>query len=119
MPRVAHFEIAADDPEKVTSFYASLFGWSVRKWEGPMDYWMFETGKPGDSSVGGAVMRREAAPADIIITMQVDSINDSLQNVKHLGGKIERDKYEIPGVGLHAYCRDPEGNVFGLLESHR
>jgi predicted enzyme related to lactoylglutathione lyase len=23
---------------------------------------------------------------------------------------------EIPGVGLHAYCADPEGNLFGILQ---
>ena len=27
MPRVVHFEIHADDPERAINFYKSVFGW--------------------------------------------------------------------------------------------
>ena len=46
MPRVVHFEIHADDPERAISFYQSVFGWQFQKWEGPLEYWMIITG-PG------------------------------------------------------------------------
>lgn len=29
MPRVVHFEIPADNPEKVAKFYTDVFGWKV------------------------------------------------------------------------------------------
>jgi hypothetical protein len=32
------------------------------------------------------------------------------------GGKTVVPKMVIPGVGHVAYCRDPEGNIFGLFE---
>src|SRR4051812_15755751 len=35
MPRVIHFEISADEPERAARFYADVFGWEVTKWDGP------------------------------------------------------------------------------------
>ena len=45
MPRVQHFEISADDPEKVAAFYEKVFGWKITKWEGPVEYWLASTGE--------------------------------------------------------------------------
>jgi predicted enzyme related to lactoylglutathione lyase len=38
MPRVVHFEIAANDPDKAAAFYQEVFGWKITKWEGPQEY---------------------------------------------------------------------------------
>jgi predicted enzyme related to lactoylglutathione lyase len=35
MSRVLNFEIHASDPETMAAFYTALFGWTIRKWEGP------------------------------------------------------------------------------------
>ena len=32
MGRVMHFEISANDPEKMVGFYESVFGWRISKW---------------------------------------------------------------------------------------
>jgi len=37
MPRVIHFDLPADDPERAIRFYETVFGWQIRKWEGPME----------------------------------------------------------------------------------
>ncbi|HEV2494165.1 MAG TPA: VOC family protein [Terriglobia bacterium] len=37
MPRVIHFEINADQPERAAKFYTAVFGWEIKKWEGPTD----------------------------------------------------------------------------------
>ena len=50
MARVVHFELPAENPERAISFYKAALGWSITKWEGPMDYWLISTGpqdKPG------------------------------------------------------------------------
>ncbi|MGZ3636194.1 MAG: hypothetical protein ACXU9N_09310, partial [Syntrophales bacterium] len=39
---VVHFEIYADDPEKLRKFYTSLFDWSIDPIPG-MDYWYIKT----------------------------------------------------------------------------
>ena len=40
MPRVIHFEFAADNPERAAKFYREVFGWESTQWGGPMDYWL-------------------------------------------------------------------------------
>jgi predicted enzyme related to lactoylglutathione lyase len=36
--RVIHFELNADDPERAARFYQDVFGWTIEKWDGPLDY---------------------------------------------------------------------------------
>ena len=43
MPRVVHFEIVADMPERVMKFYKEVFAWEFKKWDGPQDYWFVKT----------------------------------------------------------------------------
>ena len=38
MPRVVHFEIRADNPERAVKFYSEIFGWEIQKWDGPVEY---------------------------------------------------------------------------------
>ena len=40
MPRVVHFEIHAEDPERAVTYYKTLFDWQFHRWEGPMDHWL-------------------------------------------------------------------------------
>ena len=61
MPRPAHFEIPAENPERAIAFYKDVFGWNFQKWDGPMPYWMI-TGlgqrqrRPTDFAYGAARM---------------------------------------------------------------
>lgn len=40
MPKFVHIDIATDDPERAAGFYEKVFGWGVRKLEGPVPYWL-------------------------------------------------------------------------------
>ena len=44
MPRVIHFEIPADDPQRAVKFYREAFGWEISTWGGPGEYWLATTG---------------------------------------------------------------------------
>ena len=37
MPRIIHFDIPADGPQRA-KFYEKAFGWNIVRWEGPMEY---------------------------------------------------------------------------------
>ena len=54
MPRVVHFEIHADDPQRAANFYQNVFGWQINKWEGPEDYWLVTTGADNEPGINGA-----------------------------------------------------------------
>ena len=40
---IVHFEIPADDVEKLGKFYGQLFGWKIEKMPGPVEYWGIQT----------------------------------------------------------------------------
>jgi predicted enzyme related to lactoylglutathione lyase len=123
MARVVHFEIHADDPERAAGFYRAVFGWEVKKWDGPVDYWLVTTGPDSDPGIDGAILRRpgSSAPADAAVnafvnTIGVDSIEEAEKAITEAGGEQVMPRDEIPGVGQLSYWKDTEGNVFGVLE---
>jgi len=115
MNRPMHFEILATDPEKVGAFYRDLFGWNIATWDAPQTYWLVTTGPEGTPGINGGIMHRHF-PQAVINTIPVDSMDQTLKQVVSLGGKKVNGPNEIPGIGLHAYCADPEGNLFGVLQ---
>jgi predicted enzyme related to lactoylglutathione lyase len=114
MPRPIHFEIPADQPERAERFYKDVFGWKFTKWEGPHEYWMIDTGSDGPGINGGMLRRM---PGSVTTnTMGVGSVDETVRNVVANGGAVAVPKMAIPGVGWLAYCTDPEGNIFGLMQ---
>ena len=122
MQPVVHFEIHAADPERASKFYSDIFGWSVKKWEGPFDYWLAST-KTDNIGIDGAIVRRSGeAPAEgasvnaYVCTISVGDLYSTMADVTAAGGSIALDKMEVPGIGWLAYAKDPEGNIFGMLQ---
>ncbi len=113
--RPVHFEILADNPEKVAEFYRSVLGWETASWGGSPPYWLVTTGPDGVPGINGGIMQRHF-PQAVINTIAVDSLKDVAARVVSAGGKAVLGPNEIPGIGTHMYCADPEGNLFGLLQ---
>ena len=121
--RVIHFEVQADDVARAQKFYEEALGWKIKKAMSkdkgdPMDYWMIDTGTgPG---IGGGLYQRPMEEADKYntydCTVMVENIDASVEAIKKSGGKITREKSEIPGVGFFANCLDTEGNRFALMQ---
>lgn len=116
MSKVVHFEINADDPERAAKFYTEAFGWEINKWDGPMDYWLAKTGEMDQMGISGAIMKRMKPGISVINTIGVGNIDEALEKVTSSGGLVVSPKTEIPGVGIFAYCKDTEGNMFGVIE---
>jgi uncharacterized protein len=125
MGRVVHFEINVDDPERAEAFYTGAFGWQFHRWEGPVDYWLIHTGDASTPGIDGAMMRRMGSPSAVgedpppaayVCTISVDELDGSRQAVEAGGGSLVSDKRAVPGVGWFCYARDPEGNLFGMMQ---
>lgn len=116
MPKVVHFEICADNTERVVKFYSEAFGWKVEKWGGPIDYWTVEAGEQGEPGIDGGIKQR-FENQNIINTISVPSVDEYTKKVEDCGGEVTQPKSPIPGVGYLAYCKDTEGNLFGILQS--
>ncbi|HZS45758.1 MAG TPA: VOC family protein [Blastocatellia bacterium] len=113
MPRVVHFEIAASEPERASEFYRKVFGWEIKKWDGPQPYWLVSTGNKEQPGIDGGILKGNNGTVNSI---DVDSVDDYISKVTASGGKVAMPKMEIQGVGFIAYCQDTEGNTFGLFQ---
>ncbi|HYH75691.1 MAG TPA: VOC family protein [Candidatus Saccharimonadales bacterium] len=130
MGRVVHFEIHADDLARARSFYETVFGWSIERWSG-LDYWVVKTGadKSGPDAwpgIDGGMLQREGhSPVHdnpvsaFVCTIQVDDIEETCAKVIENAGNVMVSKKPLKGVGWLCYCRDTEGNIFGVLQADK
>jgi predicted enzyme related to lactoylglutathione lyase len=124
MSRVIHFEIHATDPDKLVSFYTKLFNWTFQKWDGPLEYWVIRTGPAEERGIDGGLMRRHGesptamqAVNAYVCTVDVESAEKSLAKSVELGGEIALPIMPVPGIGWLCYAKDPNGNIFGMMQS--
>jgi len=119
---IIHFEIPADDVEKLRRFYSELFGWRIERLPGPMDYWMIETVPVDDKGVAlrpgvnGGMMKRQNPEHRPVNYIAVESVDEYVKRIEALGGKVVVPKMEVPGIGWWALAIDPEGNQFAILQ---
>ena len=117
MNRFTHFELASDDLEKTAAFYREVFGWKVHKWEGPVDYWLVDTGDASTPGINGGLMEAGGGFSGTINTIEVEDIDAALAKVLANGGEIVMEKGAIPSVGYQAYFKDNSGIVVGLHQA--
>jgi len=131
MNRIVHFEIHASDPERAAKFYEESFGWKIEEWVMPdvqikdeNRYWLVTTGPDKEPGINGGLMfRRGHKPAEeqpfnaYVCTIGVARLGESVDKVLKAGGSISVPKMAVKGIGWLAYCKDTEGNVFGMKQS--
>ena len=129
---IVHFEIPANNPDKLSAFYRDLFGWKIEKMQfkdptgKSMDYWMIETraGTAGNmekamttAGVNGGMMRKMMPTQQVTNYVMVESVDDFCKKAEKLGAKVIIPKTPLPDMGAFAVAVDPDGNPFGLFES--
>lgn len=121
--RVIHFEIHATDPVKTQEFYQNVFNWQFMKWDGTAEYWMITTGDEDKPGINGGMMKRpeaaiigEQKPGAYVCTVDVTSIDEVLAKVTQHGGTIVMPKKAVTGIGWFSYCKDVDGNLFGVMQ---
>ena len=114
---VVHFEIPANDVERLSKFYSGVFGWKFEKMPmgDGMDYWMVSTG-PRDKSVGGGMYKKQMEMETPRNYIAVDNIDAAIATFTNAGGRQAVEKQEIPGMGWSFIGMDPEGNAVGLFQ---
>jgi predicted enzyme related to lactoylglutathione lyase len=122
---IVHFEIPAENVEKLKNFYTELFGWKIEKDPGPIDYWIIHTVPTDDKGmlqrpgVNGGMFKKEKTEQKPVNYIAVENIDESINKVKKLGGKIIIPKQEVPTVGYIATATDPEGNHIAMIQPTR
>ena len=125
MDSVVHFEMAYDDPARMSAFYKAAFGWKMKMLGKEMgDYVLAATAptsadgmlkKPGSIN-GGFFPRKSDWPSEPSVVISVDNLKKSMESVRSAGGQVLGEPMPIPGIGDFVSIRDTEGNRVGLLQ---
>ena len=115
---LAWFEVATDDPDTATSFYADLFGWDFAPFADPevtgMDY-RVATLPGSDAPFGGVVATGGAMPGHAVFYIAVTDVAATCAAVERLGGKVVSKELRPPAGPPFAYLHDPVGSLFGVF----
>ena len=124
MGKVVHFEIPADDVSRASGFYNKVFGWKVNSMP-DMGYTIFHTGPTNEKDgmikekgfINGGLMKRKDLIKHPVVTIEVESIENSAKKILENGGTVVQGKMAVGDMGFSAYFKDPEGNILGLWEN--
>ena len=125
MNPVVHFEMPAENRQRMADFYSRTFGWKTQMLGKDMGNYVIATTtesdekgpkKPGAIN-GGFFTKSDDMPAQYpAVVVAVDDINDSMKKVMKAGGKVLGNPMEIPGVGRYVSFFDTEGNRVSMLQ---
>jgi len=125
MNPVVHFEMPAEDRERIKTFYTNAFGWQMQQFGPEMgDYILATTSEVGEDHFpkqkgtinGGFYPKSDNASPQPSVVISVDDINESIQKVKKAGGKVFGEPVDIPGIGMYVSFTDTEGNRLSMLQ---
>ena len=119
MPRVEYFEFTAEDPDRAAKFYAEVFGWETTRWNDTDEYWMVKTGEDSEPGINGGMIRRREGSPNATTSIAVDSVERYLAKVTESGGTVVVPPKTVPTVGIYAYCKDTEDNIFCIWEPEK
>jgi uncharacterized protein len=126
MNPVVHFEMPAEDKNRMVKFYSTVFGWQAQQLGPEMGEYVVvttaesdETGRPKMGGVinGGFYQKTEDPVSNHpSVVIAVDDINNAIKKIKNAGGKVLNEPMEIPGVGFFSSFIDTEGNRLSILQ---
>ena len=113
---VVHFEIGGKDVGQLIDFYGTVFEWNIT----PLADQLYIADPGSDKGIEGHLFQTTEetdSTNNVIIYVEIEDIQASLEKVESLGGEILIPPQEIHGNASHfAMFRDPSGNKIGLLQ---
>jgi predicted enzyme related to lactoylglutathione lyase len=110
-------DLMTSDPDKATTFYTSLFGWTIVPQD--MQGYTYNMIHVGETGIGGITQLdpTHGLPTHWMTYLHVPgSLDDSAAKITELGGTIVQPPFDIPGVGRMAVATDPQGAFFSPFE---
>jgi len=126
MNPVIHFEMPAENRNRMADFYTKVFGWKTQQLGEDMGHYVLvattetdENGRPKKPGTinGGFFQKTDNMPAQYpSIVIAVEDVKKHAKDVEKAGGKVLGEPMEIPGVGLYVSFLDTEGNRASMLQ---
>lgn len=120
---VVHFEIIGKDPEKLRSYYGTLFGWEFdmnspapEAVSQPGNYGFVDRSTTSDGvGIPGGVGGGRGYDGYAIFYVDVPDVEAALQKAESLGGTRRMGPNRVPGTDLVVgHFTDPEGHLIGV-----
>ena len=124
MDPVVHFELPAEDRDRMAAFYSAVFGWSTEMLGAEMGNYTVVTttetvdGRPTTpGAINGGFFLRTDDPGSQVpsVVIAVENLEASARAVVEAGGEVT-EPHDIPGVGRYASFHDSEGNRMSMLQ---
>lgn len=123
---VVHFEMPAQDRDRIAKFYQSAFGWQTEMLGPEMGEYVLATTTEVDvqcrpktpGHINGGFFPQSSDPENKSpsVVIAVEDIRASMKDVVGAGGQILGEVHEIPGIGQFVAFKDTEGNRCGMLQ---
>jgi uncharacterized protein len=110
---IVHVEIPSADFEQSGKFYGALFGWKITAMP-EKNYMLWE---PQEGPGGGFMALSASKVGEMPIRVASDDIEADLHKAVELGGRVIRERTEIPGMGWWGAFADPAGNQIAVYTS--
>ncbi|MCW3125823.1 MAG: Glyoxalase/bleomycin resistance protein/dioxygenase [Bacteroidetes bacterium] len=125
MNPVVHFEMPAEDRQRMADFYAKTFGWKMQMMGEEMGNYVLAqtTDTDADGMIqtkgainGGFFPKKPDWPAQYpSVVIAVEDIGEAMKKVNEGGGKVLGEPMKIPGVGIYVSFTDTEGNRASMM----
>jgi predicted enzyme related to lactoylglutathione lyase len=110
-------ELATRDVKAAETFYASLFGWTLKHGTGGMEYTeIVNHGTPQGGILKITPQMGHMPPAWTPYFLVAD-VDRAAARTRELGGRVYVEPMDLPGVGRFAVLADPQGAVFDVFKS--
>ncbi|MES2410635.1 MAG: VOC family protein [Bacteroidota bacterium] len=126
MNPVVHFEMPAEDRNRMAVFYAKAFGWKTQMLGEDMGNYVLVTTTETDEDGmiknpgainGGFYPKNDETPDQYpSLVIGVDDMRNAMDNVIAAGGKIIGEPMEIKGYGMYVSFYDSEGNRVSVMQ---
>lgn len=126
MNPVIHFEMPAEDRQRMADFYSKTFGWNTQVLGEEMGGYVLastvesdQTGRPTKpGAINGGFYQKTDDPTSHApsVVIGVDNLQEHMKKVAAAGGTIIGEPMPIPGVGLWVSFKDTEGNRVSMLQ---
>ena len=113
---ISWHELMTTDVAGAKAFYGELLGWTLEDMDsGGMDYTVAKTGDTDRAGIMAIPEESKGMPPMWGAYITVDDVDESVQRVTALGGKVLQAPRDIPKVGRYATIADPQGAVINLM----
>jgi predicted enzyme related to lactoylglutathione lyase len=111
-------ELMTRDAEAAKRFYGETLGWTfeaMNQGEGA-SYWVAKVGEESVAGIYAIEEGDEETAEGWFAYVAVDDLSTALARATSYGGKVEREPWDVPGVGRIAIISDNAGNAMGWMK---